>query len=244
MELHGEQVVPRQCRISAHAVVDRSRNQLAIIGMHVVAVNEVEAGSILDTVPERVLALLAHLVPAHVGHLQPLTLAICEAAAKKADIAVNQPQAVDAAVFFRALHQRLHANADRQHRFVLFYERGAQQFITAQSTNLCHAVANRAHPGKDYPIGLADFVGIVADHDAVSTYMLVSLMCIELMMNGAFLALVSYNRFNPLTQDGQVMVLIGIVIAAAEAAVGLAIAVNVYKFFGEVRTDRASEMKG
>ena len=74
--------------------------------------------------------------------------------------------------------------------------------------------------------------------------MLVSLMCIELMMNGAFLALVSYNRFNPLTQDGQVMTLIGIVIAAAEAAVGLAIAVNLYKFYGEVRTDRASEMKG
>lgn len=74
--------------------------------------------------------------------------------------------------------------------------------------------------------------------------MLVSLMCIELMMNGAFLALVSYNRFNPLTQDGQVMTLIGIVIAAAEAAVGLAIAVNLYKFLGEVRTDRASEMKG
>lgn len=74
--------------------------------------------------------------------------------------------------------------------------------------------------------------------------MLVALMCIELMMNGAFLALISYNRFNPLTQDGQVMTIVGIIIAAAEAAVGLAIAVNLFKFLGEVRTDRASEMKG
>jgi NADH-quinone oxidoreductase subunit K len=74
--------------------------------------------------------------------------------------------------------------------------------------------------------------------------MLVSLMCIELMMNGANLALVTYNRFNPDSEAGQVMVILTIIIAAAEAAVGLAIAVNLYKFFGEVRTDRASEMKG
>jgi NADH-quinone oxidoreductase subunit K len=74
--------------------------------------------------------------------------------------------------------------------------------------------------------------------------MLVSLMCIELMMNGANLALVTYNRFNPHGEAGQVMVVLTIVIAAAEAAVGLAIAVNLFKFLGEVRTDRASEMKG
>ena len=74
--------------------------------------------------------------------------------------------------------------------------------------------------------------------------MLVSLMCIELMMNAANLALVTYNRFNPATDAGQVMVIFTIVIAAAEAAVGLAIVINLYKFFGEVRTDRASELKG
>jgi len=74
--------------------------------------------------------------------------------------------------------------------------------------------------------------------------MLVSLMCIELMMNGANLALVTCNRFNPGSEAGQAMVVLTIIIAAAEAAVGLAIAVNLFKFFGEVRTDRASEMKG
>jgi NADH-quinone oxidoreductase subunit K len=74
--------------------------------------------------------------------------------------------------------------------------------------------------------------------------MLVSLMCIELMMNGANLALVTYNRWNPGSDAGQAMVVFSIVIAAAEAAVGLAIAINLFKFFGEVRTDRAGEMKG
>jgi NADH-quinone oxidoreductase subunit K len=74
--------------------------------------------------------------------------------------------------------------------------------------------------------------------------MLISLMCIELMMNAANLALVTYNRFNPATDMGQVMVIFTIVIAAAEAAVGLAIVVNLFKFYGEVRTDRASELSG
>ncbi len=74
--------------------------------------------------------------------------------------------------------------------------------------------------------------------------MLVSLMCVELMMNAANLALITYNRFNPATDAGQVMVIFTIIIAAAEAAVGLAIVINLFKFHGEVRTDRASEMKG
>lgn len=74
--------------------------------------------------------------------------------------------------------------------------------------------------------------------------MLVSLMCIELMMNGANLALVTYNRWNPASDAGQLMAVFSIVIATAEAAVGLAIAINLFKFLGETRTDKASEMKG
>ncbi len=70
------------------------------------------------------------------------------------------------------------------------------------------------------------------------------LMCIELMLNAANLLLVAYNRFNPLDQSGQIFALISIVIAAAEAAVGLAIAISAMRLLGTIRTDEIKEMKG
>lgn len=70
------------------------------------------------------------------------------------------------------------------------------------------------------------------------------LMCIELMLNAANLLLVAYNRFNPQDQAGQIFALISIAIAAGEAAIGLAIAVNAFRLLGTIRTDEMKEMKG
>jgi NADH-quinone oxidoreductase subunit K len=57
---------------------------------------------------------------------------------------------------------------------------------------------------------------------------LVMYMSLELMLNAANLALVSFSRFNN-NLDGQVMVFFIITVAAAEVAVGLALIVALYR---------------
>ena len=74
------------------------------------------------------------------------------------------------------------------------------------------------------------------------------LMGIELVLNGAninFIAFGSpYFRSENLGLDGQLMALFIIVLAAAEAAVALAIALNFYNNFGSIDVDRADQLKG
>jgi NADH-quinone oxidoreductase subunit K len=74
------------------------------------------------------------------------------------------------------------------------------------------------------------------------------LMGIELVLNGAninFIAFGSpYLQSKNLGLDGQLIALFIIVLAAAEAAVALAIALNFYKNFGSIDVDRADRLKG
>src|SRR5262252_7722475 len=58
--------------------------------------------------------------------------------------------------------------------------------------------------------------------------LLVMYMSLELMLNAANLALVSFSRFNN-NLDGQVFVFFIITVAAAEVAVGLALIVALYR---------------
>ena len=58
--------------------------------------------------------------------------------------------------------------------------------------------------------------------------LLVIYMSLELMLNAANLALVSFSRFNN-QLDGQVLVFFVITVAAAEVAVGLALIVALYR---------------
>jgi len=58
--------------------------------------------------------------------------------------------------------------------------------------------------------------------------LLIIFMSLELMLNAANLALVSFARFND-KLDGQVMVFFIITVAAAEVAVGLALIVALYR---------------
>ena len=72
------------------------------------------------------------------------------------------------------------------------------------------------------------------------------LMGIELILNSANINLVAFNRFssNLNTLDGHVFSIFVIVLAAAEAAVALAIVINLFKNIGTVNVDEASELKG
>src|SRR5262245_2992563 len=47
-----------------------------------------------------------------------------------------------------------------------------QEFVALEPANLRHAVANGAHAGKYYAIGLANQVGVMGDHHVVRTYVL------------------------------------------------------------------------
>ena len=74
------------------------------------------------------------------------------------------------------------------------------------------------------------------------------LMGIELVLNGANLNFVafgsSYLRERNLALDGQLIALFVIVLAAAEAAVALAIALNFYNAHASIDVDQADELKG
>jgi len=69
------------------------------------------------------------------------------------------------------------------------------------------------------------------------------LMSIELMLNGANLAFVAFSRAAG-TLDGQVLVFFVMVVAAAEAAVGLAIVIALHRNKDTLDVDAFSVMKG
>ena len=69
------------------------------------------------------------------------------------------------------------------------------------------------------------------------------LMSIEVMMNGAALAFVAaVSRWG--AAAGQSMFILILTLAAAEASVGLALVLQIYRRFNTLDTDAASEMKG
>jgi len=73
----------------------------------------------------------------------------------------------------------------------------------------------------------------------------VILMCVELMLNAANLALVAFSRRSAsIDERGSVFVVFIFVIAAAEVAVGLAIILSAYRNQPTVDVDEMHRMKG
>jgi len=69
------------------------------------------------------------------------------------------------------------------------------------------------------------------------------LMGIELILNGANINFVAFSRFGGMNIDGHVFSLFIIVMAAAEAAVALAIIINLYSHIHSINVDDAHELK-
>jgi NADH:ubiquinone oxidoreductase subunit K len=72
---------------------------------------------------------------------------------------------------------------------------------------------------------------------------LVILLCLELMLNAANLALVAFSRMWG-GQDGQVFALIVLVVAACEVTVGLGLIVAIYRRQMAVNVDDLNELRG
>jgi NADH-quinone oxidoreductase subunit K len=72
---------------------------------------------------------------------------------------------------------------------------------------------------------------------------LVILICIELMLNAVNLTLIAFSR-QLQNIDGQLFALMSMTVAAAEAVVGLAILVDIFRVRDVEDVDDLSEMKG
>ena len=71
------------------------------------------------------------------------------------------------------------------------------------------------------------------------------LIGVELVLNAVNLNLVAFSRYHERGRlDGQIMALFIIVLAAAGAAVGVAIAMNYYKNHASIDADRGAELQG
>ena len=69
------------------------------------------------------------------------------------------------------------------------------------------------------------------------------LMGVELILNAANINFVAFSRFGGMNLDGHIFALLVIVLAAAEAAVALAIIINIYNNMNSINIDEASSMK-
>ena len=73
---------------------------------------------------------------------------------------------------------------------------------------------------------------------------IIILMCIELMLNAVNIAMVAFSRFvTPALLTGQIFAIFVMVVAAAEAAVGLAIIIALYRNRETIDSTKTDLMK-
>ena len=66
---------------------------------------------------------------------------------------------------------------------------------------------------------------------------------IEMILNAANINFVAFNRFNGDGMDGRMFAIFVIILAAAEAAIALAIVLNVFHLFQSVRPSEADILR-
>ena len=72
---------------------------------------------------------------------------------------------------------------------------------------------------------------------------LVVLLCLELMLNAANLAFIAFSRMHG-NDDGQVMAIIVMVVAACEVTVGLGVIVAMHRRRMAIDVDEVRELRG
>ncbi|GAB4250824.1 MAG: NADH-quinone oxidoreductase subunit NuoK [Thermoleophilia bacterium] len=91
--------------------------------------------------------------------------------------------------------------------------------------------------GLLFAIGL---LGVLTRRNAIAV-----LIAVEIMMNAANLNLVAFSRLHePELMTGQVFALVGISVAASEAAVGLALILAISRRFRTTDVDQIDLLKG
>ena len=80
--------------------------------------------------------------------------------------------------------------------------------------------------------------GVVTRRNAILV-----LMGIELILNSANINFIAFSRYGGMNLDGQMVAVFVVILAAAEAAIALAIVLNIYKNFKTVNVDEINRMK-
>ena len=89
--------------------------------------------------------------------------------------------------------------------------------------------------GTIFTIGL---VGVIIRRNLITV-----LMCVELMLNAVNINLVAFSH-HLASLEGQIFPIFTITVAAGEAAVGLAIIIQLYRLKGTINVDEARELNG
>jgi NADH-quinone oxidoreductase subunit K len=69
------------------------------------------------------------------------------------------------------------------------------------------------------------------------------LMGVELILNAANINFVAFSRYVTASTDGHIVAIFVIILAAAEAAIALAIVLNIYQNFNTVNVDEINQLK-
>ncbi|MEJ2194940.1 MAG: NADH-quinone oxidoreductase subunit NuoK [Ignavibacteriaceae bacterium] len=80
--------------------------------------------------------------------------------------------------------------------------------------------------------------GVITRRNAVMI-----LMGIELILNSANINFIAFARFGNFGLQGQIIALFVIVLAAAEAAIALAIVLNIYKTISNINVDEITTLR-
>ena len=80
--------------------------------------------------------------------------------------------------------------------------------------------------------------GVITRKNAVMV-----LMGIELILNSANINFIAFAKFGNFGLQGQIMALFVIVLAAAEAAIALAIVINIYKTISNINVDEIDSLR-
>jgi NADH-quinone oxidoreductase subunit K len=89
--------------------------------------------------------------------------------------------------------------------------------------------------GTLFAVGL---IGVVVRRNMITV-----LMCIELMLNAVNINLVAFSH-RIASLEGQIFAIFIITVAAGEAAVGLAIIIQLYRLRSTINVDEARELHG
>ena len=148
MELHGKDISACNRASKRRWIVDAAGSQRAVVRHRVVAVCEVEAGCVGDTLPQRMRPPLTNRAPAHVRNLEPGAVRVDHRRVGKAFDAAMQQAKAGSGPFLALVEEHLQAKADAEKRPVANnLEHDVPQAALVQAA---HAIGHRALPGKDH----------------------------------------------------------------------------------------------
>jgi NADH-quinone oxidoreductase subunit K len=111
-------------------------------------------------------------------------------------------------------------------------------------------VQHQLREGKMVTVGLTHFLIISTLLFSMGIYAIITrknavmvLMGVELILNSANINFIAFSRFGNFGFNGQLIALFVIVLAAAEAAIALAIVLNIYKNLSTVNVDEVDNLK-